>query len=216
MTLLDLPPVLSPAQVSDALASIPATRLLDVRTPGEYETAHIPGSYNVPLDTFGEHAREVRSVRDPVVLVCQSGQRARVAEEALRRGGMANLHVLDGGVNSWIAAGQPVVHGPKRISLERQVRIVAGSLAAVGGAVALLVSPWFALLPMFIGSGLLFSGVTNTCGMAILMSRLPYNRPARCDVPATVRAFTLAAPPLPTDRPPSPIAPASTCCVVGQ
>jgi hypothetical protein len=103
---------------------------------------------------------------------------------------MANLHVLEGGVNGWIAAGQPVVRGPERVSLERQVRIVAGGLAAVGSALALAVSPWFALLPAFIGSGLVVSGLTNTCTMGLLLARLPYNRPAGCDVPAMVRAFT--------------------------
>lgn len=194
MTLSQLPPVLTPAQAAEALALVPATRLLDVRTAGEYETAHIPGAYNVPLDTLAEHSREVRSVLDPVILVCQSGQRARVAEEALRHAGMANLHILDGGVNGWLAAGQPVVRGHQRLSLERQVRIVAGGLAAVGGFLALVVNSWFALLPALIGTGLVFAGVTNTCGMALLLARLPYNRPVGCDVPAMVRAFTQAAP----------------------
>jgi hypothetical protein len=76
------------------------------------------------------------------------------------------------------------------MSLERQVRIVAGGLAAAGGALALAVSPWFALLPAFIGSGLVISGVTNTCTMGLLLARLPYNRTTGCDVPAMVRAFT--------------------------
>src|SRR5687768_14153008 len=190
-----LPPVLTPAQVTEALELIPGARLLDVRTPGEYQTAHIPGAYNVPLDTLAEHGREVRSVRDPVILVCQSGQRARRAEEALRRGGMPNLHVLDGGVNGWIAAGRPVVQGRKRISLERQVRILAGALAAAGGVLGIIVNPWFALLPAVVGTGLVFAGITDTCGMALLLARLPYNRPAGCDVSAMVRAFTGAAPP---------------------
>ncbi len=190
MTAPALAPVLTPAQAAETLATIPGVRLLDVRTPGEYETAHISGAYNVPLDTLSEHAREVREVRDPVILVCQSGQRARQAEGALRHAGMANLHVLEGGVNGWLAAGQPVVRGPERVSLERQVRIVAGGLAAVGGALALAVSPWFALLPAFIGSGLVISGVTNTCTMGLLLARLPYNRTTGCDVPAMVRAFT--------------------------
>jgi rhodanese-related sulfurtransferase len=181
---------LTPAQAAETLATIPGARLLDVRTPGEYETAHISGAYNVPLDTLSEHAREVRGVRDPVILVCQSGQRARQAEGALRQAGMTNLHVLEGGVNGWLAAGQPVVRGPERMSLERQVRIVAGGLAAAGGALALAVSPWFALLPAFIGSGLVISGVTNTCTMGLLLARLPYNRTTGCDVPAMVRAFT--------------------------
>lgn len=212
MTLTTLPPVLSPAQAAEALAMIPGARLLDVRTPGEYQTARIPGAYNVPLDTLAEHAREVRRVPDPVILVCQSGQRARAAEEALRQSGMPNLHVLDGGVNGWVAAGQPVVRGPKRISLERQVRIGAGGLAALGGVLALAVSPWFALLPAVVGSGLVFAGVTDTCGMALLLARLPYNRPAGCDVGAMVRAFTGATPPAPAGGTPPAAVQASSCC----
>ncbi|HEU0078791.1 MAG TPA: rhodanese-like domain-containing protein, partial [Longimicrobiaceae bacterium] len=146
--------------------------------------------YNVPLDTLGEHAAEIRAhVDEPVVLVCQSGARARRAEEALGAAGMPNLHVLDGGVTGWVAAGLPVRRGAERISLERQVRVVAGALAASGGLLAVLASPWFGLLPAFVGSGLVFAGVTDTCGMAMLLSRLPYNRPASCDVDAMVRAL---------------------------
>lgn len=195
-----LPLVLNPDQAAEALVFVPGVRLLDVRTAGEYETAHIAGAYNVPLNTLGEHASEIGSVSSPVVLVCQSGQRARVAEDALRQAGMANLHVLDGGLNGWIAAGQPVIRGTQRLSLERQVRIVAGALALAGGVLSLLVSSWFALVPVFIGSGLMFSGITNTCGMALLLARLPYNRPAGCDVAAMVSAFTVAAPPLQVGR----------------
>ena len=196
-----LPLVLNPAQAAEALVSVPGVRLLDVRTPGEYETAHIAGAYNVPLDTLSEHAREIRSVSSPVILVCQSGQRAKVAEDALRRAGMANLHVLDGGLNGWIAAGQPVIRVNQRLSLERQVRILAGALALAGGALSLLASSWFALVPIFIGSGLVFSGLTNTCGMALLLARLPHNRPSSaCDVGAMVRAFTVAAPPVTASR----------------
>lgn len=104
--------------------------------------------------------------------------------------GSPGIRVLDGGMNGWISAGRPTVRGPRRISLERQVRMVAGSLSALGGVLALGVSPWFALLPAAIGSGLVFSGVTDTCGMGLMLARLPYNRPASCDVPSMVRAFT--------------------------
>ena len=195
MTVRDLSPVLQSAEVSALLLAEPATRLLDVRTPGEYETAHIRGAYNVPLDSLSEHAAEIRTaVAAPVVVVCQSGMRARKAEAALRASGMTNLHVLDGGVNGWVAAGHPVVRGAKKLSLERQVRIVAGALAAVGGLLALLVDPLFGIVPAIVGTGLVFAGVTDTCGMAMLLSRLPYNRPASCDVGAVVRALTLGAP----------------------
>ena len=92
-------------------------------------------------------------------------------------------------MNGWAAAGHPVVYGRKRLSLERQVRIAAGALAAAGGALALAVNPLFALIPTFVGSGLLFAGVTDTCGMAMLLAKLPYNRQGTCDVGAMVRAL---------------------------
>jgi len=183
--------VLQPAELAALLIERPGTRLLDVRTPGEYEAVHIRGAYNVPLDTLSEHAPNIRAqVSEPVVLVCQSGTRARRAEAALQAAGMPQLHVLDGGINGWVAAGQPVERGEQRLSLERQVRIAAGALAATGGVLALVANPLFALLPAFVGSGLVFAGVTDTCGMAMLLSKLPYNRPATCDVDAMVRALT--------------------------
>jgi hypothetical protein len=144
----------------------------------------------VPLDTLGEHAREIQaSVTAPLVLVCQSGGRARRAEEALQAAGMANLHVLDGGMAAWVAAGLPVTRRGARMSLERQVRIAAGSMAATGGFLALLVDPLFAAIPAFIGSGLVFAGLTDTCMLGMLLARLPYNRAGGCDVPAMVRAL---------------------------
>lgn len=189
--------VLQPAELEQLLRERADVRLLDVRTPGEYEAVHIRGAYNVPLDRLGEHAEEIRaSVYEPVVLICQSGARARKAEEALTTAGMPNLHVLDGGVNGWVTAGRPVQRGAQRLSLERQVRIAAGALAASGGLLALVLNPLFALLPLLMGSGLVFAGITDTCGMAMLLSRLPYNRPASCDVEAMVRALKTGAEPV--------------------
>lgn len=186
----EIEPVIRADELETLLAARPDVRLLDVRTPGEYESMHIRGAYNVPLDTLAEHGPEIRAnVADPVVLICQSGQRARQAEATLRAAGMPNLHVLDGGVSGWAGAGKPVVRGPERMSLERQVRIAAGGLAATGGVLAMAVNPMWALVPAFVGSGLVFAGVTNTCGMALLLARLPYNRAASCDVGAMVRAL---------------------------
>ncbi|HJR67442.1 MAG TPA: rhodanese-like domain-containing protein [Gemmatimonadaceae bacterium] len=196
-----IPAVIRPPELAELLSEHPEIRLLDVRTPTEYETVHIRGAYNVPLDLLSEHGAEIRiNVAEPVVLVCQSGQRARKAEEALKAAGMPNLHVLDGGVNGWVAAGNPVVRRAERLSLERQVRIAAGALAAIGGIMAVFINPLFALLPAVVGSGLVFAGVTNTCGMAMLLTRLPYNRVATCDVAAMVRALKSGAPPAPSTR----------------
>jgi 3-mercaptopyruvate sulfurtransferase SseA len=151
-------------------------------------------------------------VSGPIVLVCQSGQRARVAEDALKAGGLRNLHVLDGGVNGWVNAGQPVIRGAKRISLERQVRIAAGMLAAIGGVLALTFNPGFALLSVFVGSGLVFAGITDACGMAMVLSRLPYNRAVTCDVSAMVRALTDGDVPVGVGRTPAPGAATSRSC----
>jgi rhodanese-related sulfurtransferase len=190
-------PVLEPAALKEMLAQEPGTRLLDVRTPGEYETIRLRGAYNVPLDQLGEHAEEIRAtVDEPVVLICQSGARARKAEEALKNCSMTNLHVLDGGVNGWVAAGMEVERAAKRMSLERQVRIAAGAMAAVGAVLALAVNPLFAFVPAFVGGGLVFAGVTDTCGMAMVLSRLSYNRPASCDVDAMVSALKTGSAPV--------------------
>ena len=191
MDTLAIAPVVPATEAHHLATKNPAIRFLDVRTPGEFESEHIGGAYNVPLDTLGEHAAELSSsLSDPVMLVCQSGQRARQAGAMLRQAGMVNLHVLEGGVNAWLAAGLPTVRGTKRMSLERQVRIVAGGLAAIGGVLALVVNPWFAALPAFIGSGLVFSGVTDTCTMAMVLAKLPYNRPPATDVGLMIRELT--------------------------
>lgn len=183
-----------PAVLAEHLGREGAIRVVDVRTPTEHAAAHIRGSYNVPLDELPEHAAEIRHLTTPLVLVCQSGSRARRAESVLAGAGVPRLHVLEGGVQAWRAAGLPVVEGRGPISLERQVRIAAGSLAAAGGLLALFVNPLFAAVPAFIGSGLVFAGVTDTCGMGMLLARLPYNRTATCDVEAVVRTLRAGDP----------------------
>ncbi len=212
-SLRTLPPVLRPDELASLLETSPDVRLLDVRTPAEYESVHIRGAYNVPLDLLAEHGPEIRAtVLEPVVLICQSGQRAQKAEAALRAAGMPSLHVLDGGVNGWTAAGQPVVRGTQRLSLERQVRIAAGTLAALGGMLAVAVNPLFGLVAAFVGSGLVFAGVTNSCGMAMVLSRMPYNRAVSCDVDAMVRALVDGTAPVGVGRRPDRSAVAPRSC----
>lgn len=169
----------------------PGLRLLDVRTPGEFEATRICGSYNVPLDQVARYAETLGDCdHTSIVVVCQSGARARQAQATLQARGVRNVQLLDGGVNAWIAAGKPVERSAERLSLERQVRIAAGAMAAIGAILALTLNPWFALLPAFVGSGLVFAGVTNTCALAMVLSKLPYNRPRLgCDVDQMVQAF---------------------------
>jgi rhodanese-related sulfurtransferase len=186
----------TPAQFDvDALARWRADgtehRILDVRTPAEYETVHIPGSYNLPLDQLGEHREELaRHVDEPVVLVCRSGNRAAQAEQRLAAAGLPQVHVLAGGMMAWEAAGKDVVRGQQRWDLERQVRLVAGLLVLLG-ILGSLVVPELKYLSGAVGAGLTFAALTNTCAMGMLLSKLPYNRTVpSCDVDTIVGQLT--------------------------
>jgi rhodanese-related sulfurtransferase len=181
--------------VADWMRRDEPMHILDVRTPAEYESLHIPGSYNVPLDTLGEHAEELqRHVKEPVVLVCRSGNRATQAEQRLAAAGMANIKVLDGGMLSWLSAAGPINRGRQRWSLERQVRLVAGALV-LAGIVGSLAVPELKYLSGAVGAGLTVAALTDTCAMGTLLSKLPYNRGAGCDVDAVVAQLIDASAP---------------------
>ncbi|MER6098620.1 rhodanese-like domain-containing protein [Streptomyces sp. NPDC001728] len=170
-----------------------APRLLDVRTPGEFRTAHIPGSYNVPLSTLREHRAELRSHLDEeVVLVCRSGQRAKEAEQALAQAGLPNLRVLEGGITAWEAASAPVKRGPERWDMERQVRLVAGSVVLATGLIGIAV-PGAHLVGTAIGAGLTYAALSNSCAMGVLLSKLPYNRGPRIDVRSVIAELRSAS-----------------------
>lgn len=161
-------------------------KVLDVRSPAEFETVHIPGAYNVPLDTLGEHAGEIqRHVEETVVLVCRSGMRASQAEQRLAAAGMGNVRVLEGGMMAWESAGGRVNRGRARWDLERQVRLVAGSIV-LAAVVASIWAPALRFVAGAVGLGLTVAALTNTCAMGMLLSKLPYNRGASCDVNAVV------------------------------
>ena len=163
-------------------AEDPDARILDVRSGGEFETVHIPGSYNVPLDTMREHVRDLASVEHPVVLVCQTGGRAAQAHENLTEAGKETLHILDGGIAAWEASGGDVVRGDiSRWAMDRQVRLVAGSLVLAGVAASLAV-PGAKWIAGGVGAGLTYSAVSNTCAMAAVLGKLPYNRTDKCDI----------------------------------
>ena len=180
------PSTVDAATLGELIAAGRAPRLLDVRTPGEFEATHIPGAYNVPLDLLREHRAELRAHLDEdVVLICRSGARAGQAERALATVGLPNLRVLDGGMLAWQAASAPVVQGRPRWELERQVRLAAGSivLAGVLGSVFVPGLKWVAGA---IGAGLTVAAVSNTCAMGMLLGWLPYNRGASCDLDTVV------------------------------
>lgn len=171
-------PRLAPAELR---ARPDAFEVVDVRTLGEFETLHLPGSHNHPLDELDERAaalRELVGAGRPVALICRSGPRAEEASHRLAEAGLGELPVVEGGVLAWEADGGGVVYGEQRWDLERQVRLVAGSLVA--GSVALsVVVPGARFVAGAVGAGLVFAAATNTCTMARVLARLPYNRRPR-------------------------------------
>ena len=170
-------------ELRDRIASETPLSILDVRTPAEFETAHIDGSYNVPLDVLKDHGAKVAErigQGHDVVLVCRSGQRAAQAAELLRSTGVPGGSVLENGIADWEGQGFEVNRGVQRWELERQVRLVAGSivLSSVLGSVAIPRLKWLAAA---IGAGLSYAAISNTCAMGTALSKLPYNRGADTD-----------------------------------
>ncbi len=152
--------------------------LVDVRTPGEFRGAHIEGSRNVPLGGLGAQVARLGELAQgrTVALVCRTGQRAREALATLRASGIEAACVLEGGVVAWEAAGLPLERGEAGMSLERQVRIAAGTLVVLGVGLGFFVHTGFLGLAAFVGAGLVFAGLTDTCGMGLLLARMPWNR----------------------------------------
>jgi rhodanese-related sulfurtransferase len=151
-------------------------QLIDVRSHDEYATGHIPCAVNLPMDQVEERLDDLHH-HDPVVLICQSGRRAELTRGLLTPH-VNDLIVLEGGTSAWSRAGQPLVStGPARWAMERQVRLAAGVLVALGALLALTVDGVWAALPLVMGAGLAFAAITNVCGLASLLARMPWNQP---------------------------------------
>ncbi|MFP5369634.1 MAG: rhodanese-like domain-containing protein [Actinomycetes bacterium] len=155
----------------------PNPTLIDVRTPVEFEAGHIPGAVNVPLDELRGQLGELRDVLHDhdVILVCRSGQRAGQAQEALQSAGLAAPTVLSGGIVDWEKTGGDLNRGRQSWELERQVRLAAGSLV-VAGVLTSVAAPRMKWLAGFVGGGLVFAAVTNTCAMGMALARMPWNK----------------------------------------
>lgn len=159
----------------------PAALRVDVRSGTEFASGHIPGAVNIPMDQVEARLDDL-GVNLPIVLICQSGKRARMTA-ALLEPCQRQIAVLDGGTKAWIQAGLPLVASVKtRWSLERQVRLGAGFLVLTGSVLALTVNPWWVSLCGFAGLGLTFAGLTDMCAMGIILERMPWNRLSQCRI----------------------------------
>lgn len=153
--------------------------VVDVREPGEFAGERIPGALSMPMSKLDLQTVPVSQPDRWVVLCCQTGNRSAEVANQLMQAGRTPAIDLIGGLQAWKAAGLDVLVDRRApISLMRQVQIVAGSLVFTGTVLGALVSPWFLLLSGFVGAGLMFAGITNTCALAMLLAKLPYNQRA--------------------------------------
>jgi len=168
---------IQPKQLNQDLQSGKRVTLIDVRTPAEHGEIHLTGSTLMPLDRLDLAAVKTAAEQaDACVLICRSGKRAEQALQKLRAAGCENIVILEGGVTAWDAAGLPVNRGRKALSLERQVRIAAGFMALSGVILGTWVHPGFYGVSAFVGAGLMIAGITDWCGMAMILAKMPWNQ----------------------------------------
>jgi rhodanese-related sulfurtransferase len=192
MTNLPTPVTLGAAQARTRLHEL---TVIDVRTPAEYASGHLPGALNIPLDHIRRALPEIRhaAAHGDVLVVCASGTRSENACKLLAAQGVTTA-TLAGGTGAWAAEGHDL-HTPAACdtrsgwSMERQVRFTAGSLVLLGLALGLLAHPAFLLISAGVAGGLVLSDLTDTCGMAVVLGRLPHNRPRAADLDATLVAL---------------------------
>ncbi len=174
---------ISPQRLCDQHQQTPI-ELIDVRTPREFEDTHATMARNVPLDRLDPHA--IMSARadksQPLYVICKSGNRAGQACERFIAAGYTNVVNVEGGTSAWASAGLPVMRGRKAMSIDRQMRIAAGSLVLTGVALAYWIDPRFIGLSAFVGAGLVFAGVTDLCPMMNALAMMPWNQSKKCSV----------------------------------
>jgi rhodanese-related sulfurtransferase len=166
---------ITPAELNQRLAAEPGLSLLDVRTPAEFAAIHVPQARNVPLNELDPKAHAPANGQS-VYLLCQSGRRATTAAEQFAAAGFQNAVIVEGGTEAWEKAGLPVARGKGAISIERQVRIAAGSIVLIGILLGYNVHRYFLGLSAFVGAGLIFAGITDWCGMGLLLAKAPWNQ----------------------------------------
>ena len=174
---------IEPLELKRKLDNSDGCLLLDVRTPGEFDSGHIPGAKVVPLGDLDAKAYLEREGKgcERLYVVCQSGTRARRAIELFEKAGFGGCVLVEGGMDLWTQQGLPVEKNRlSGIPVLRQVQITVGSIVSIGAVLALTVDPRFAWIPLIMGCGLVFAGVSGFCGLAILLARMPWNRMPAC------------------------------------
>lgn len=169
---------IDPVEIQKLLDAGYTLDLIDVRTPAEFREVHAVGARNIPLDEIDADQIVMgrRDEGEPLYFICRSDSRGKKACEAFLAIGYSNVINVAGGTVAWDDLGLPVVRGKKTISLERQVRIAAGSLVVIGVVLGWTLHPALSGIAAFVGSGLAFAGITDTCGMAMMLAKMPWNQ----------------------------------------
>ncbi|MFD8685987.1 rhodanese-like domain-containing protein [Streptomyces sp. NPDC059651] len=168
--------------------------VIDVRTPGEYAGGHLPGAHNIPLDDLAHALPALREAagRSDLLMVCASGARSQNAGITLSSHGIPAAS-LEGGTAAWASAGgelhRPTATAAPTWAMDRQVRLTAGSVVLLGLLLGQVIHPAFQLLSAGIAGGLVYSALSNSCAMASLLGKLPYNRTNRTDLDNTLAAL---------------------------
>jgi len=158
--------------------------LIDVRTPAEFGAVHAKGAVNIPLDKL-EPSALAHCNGDPAFFICKSGIRARKAMEKLAQSGFSNMIEVEGGTDAWVKAKLPVQKGQKALGLEQQVRLIVGGMALTGSGIVLAGQPMGLALVAMMGVGMVYAGITNTCGMAMVLAKMPWNQVGSACQPQT-------------------------------
>ena len=169
---------IDPVEIQRLLDTGYPIELIDVRTPAEFRQVHAVGAKNIPLDEIDVDKLILgrKDEDEPLYFICRSDSRGKKACEAFHAAGYTNVVNLAGGTVAWDDLGLPVVRGKKTISLERQVRITAGSLVVIGVSLGWAIHPSFSGIAAFVGAGLLLSGITDSCAMAMILAKMPWNK----------------------------------------
>jgi rhodanese-related sulfurtransferase len=169
---------ITPQRLNELMQGNSKIDLIDVRTPIEYASSHASGARLIPLhrlDVPSVLTTRAASKNDPVYLICKSGARAKRAREKFEHANFPHAVIVEGGTEAWASAGLPLQCCSRRMSMERQTRIGAGTLVLTGAALGAFVHPAFFGLCALVGTGLVFAGVTDICLMSMLFARMPWN-----------------------------------------
>ena len=153
-----------------------AQNLIDVREYAEFAGGRVNGARLIPLGDVEKRYTEIESDKT-AYLMCRSGKRGSEAQKKLLSLGFSDVRNVSGGFEAWKAAGFDFEKDAKAVwSLERQVRFTAGSLVVFGVLLSWLILPYFIALSAFVGAGLVFAAVTDTCTMAMILAKMPWNK----------------------------------------